>query len=68
MPEIKMDWIGLDWIICCQVEIVSSVEELHEYVDKDSLPSSLGGSVNLRQSDWLSYQRVHLASFVIINL
>jgi len=49
--------------MCGQFEIVSSVEELHDYVDKDSLPTSLGGTVNSCQSDWLSYQRVHLMSY-----
>jgi len=40
--------------------MLSSVDELHEYVDKDSLPSSVGGTVDFDQSVWLSYQRVCL--------
>jgi len=34
---------------------------VYDYVDKDSLPSTLGGSVNLTQSDWISYLQVRLS-------
>jgi len=47
--------------------MVSSVEEFYNYVDKDSLPSSLGGSVNTAQSDWISYQQVGLCLYSRLN-
>jgi len=50
-------------VVCGQFEVVSSVEELHEYVDKDSLPSSLGGTVDFSQSAWLAFQQVCLVTY-----
>jgi len=52
------------YVVCAQIEIISTVEDLYEFVDKDSVPSSLGGTLDFSQPAWLSFQRVCLLAFI----
>ena len=46
------------YVVCFQLEIISSVQDLYNFVSKDSLPTSLEGTLEFSPAAALSFQRV----------
>lgn len=68
MDYMLMQENALHYVLCVQVIMLSSVTELHSYIDRTQLTQELGGTQEYCHEKWISHRTVSTLLFLTMVL